>query len=86
MTAEAALEAAKAAHRDDRPLTAQEFAGIRDAITDATTDVVTRGALRELGSALERQSNARMQRQQAEAQVDRNRARVRLTFTPRAVW
>jgi len=61
------LAAAKAAHDANRPLTASEFQDVRNMLNDDTSsNVLIRGALRELSVAIERQSNERMRQQEAD--------------------
>ena len=86
MNAAEALEAAKAAFEADRPLTQQEFQGVRDFTNDPGTDLVVRGGLRELGQALDRQSASRSQRLQQDIAVAAGRERQKKLDAREQAW
>jgi hypothetical protein len=85
-TAEEALQAGKAATEADRPLSLQEFAAIRVAINDPSTDPITRGGLQALGNLLERQSSERLRRQQAAVTEATGREHQRLLDEREQKW
>lgn len=86
MTVEQAIDAGRKALAANRALTQDEFQGIRDAMNSPSVDEVTRGTLRGLGAALERQSNERLQLQQQRATEAMIKERVQRVAARRERW
>lgn len=86
MTTEQVLAAARQARAANRPLSAEEFQALREALDSSSVDDELRGTLRGLSNALTRQSDERLHAQIHEQTVQMIEERKRRVAARRDCW